>query len=40
MLVTLADGSNIEGSETFVVLLVFCLDTGPAVLCMVDCHVL
>ena len=40
MSVTLADGSNAEASETCVVSLVFCSDTGHAVLCTVECHVL
>ena len=40
MLVTLADGSNVEASETCVVPLPFCSDTGDAVSCMVECHVL
>ena len=40
MSVTLADGSNVEASETCVVPLVFCSDTGHAVSCMVECHVL
>ena len=40
MLVTLADGSNAEASETCVVSLVFYSDTGHAVSCMVECRVL
>ena len=40
MLVTLADGSNVEASETCVVPLVFCSDTGHAVYCTVECRVL
>ena len=39
MLVTLADGSNVEASETCVVPLVFCSDTGRAVSCTVECCV-
>ena len=31
MLVTLADGSNVEATETCVVPLVFCLESGHAV---------
>ena len=40
MLVTLADGSNIEASETCDVPLVFCSDTGRTVLCTVEYCVL
>ena len=40
MLVTLADGSNVEASETCVVPLVLCSDSGCAVSCMVECRVL
>ena len=40
MLVTLADGSNIEASETCVVPLMFCSDTGHAVSCTVEFRVL
>ena len=40
MLVTLADGSNAEASETCVVSLVFYSDIGHAVSCMVECRVL
>ena len=41
MLEALADGSNFEASETCVgMLLVFCSDTGNAVLCTVECRVL
>ena len=40
ILVTLADGSNIEASETCVVPLVFCSDSGRDVSCTVECHVL
>ena len=39
MSVTLADSSNFEASETCVVLLVFCSDTGHAVSCAGECHV-
>ena len=39
MSVTLADGNNVEASETCIVSLVFCSDTGHAVSCMVGCHV-
>ena len=40
MSVTLVDGSNVEASETCVVSLVFCSDTGRAVSWTVECHVL
>ena len=40
MLVTLADGSNVEASETCVVPLVFSSDTGCAIFCTVKCCVL
>ena len=40
MSVTLAVGSNVEASDTFVVPLVFCSDTGHAVSCTVECCVL
>ena len=40
MLVTLADGSNVEASETYVVSLVFCSESGHAVSYTVDCRVL
>ena len=40
MSVTLADGSNVEASEMCVVPLVFYSDTGRAVSCAVECHVL
>ena len=40
MLVSLADGSNVEASEMCVVPLVFCSDTGHAVLCTVEFRVL
>ena len=40
MLVTLADGSNVEASEMCVVSLVFCSDTGCAISCMVECRAL
>ena len=40
MLVTLADGSNVEASETYVAPLGFCSDTGHAVSCMVEYRVL
>ena len=40
MSVTLAYGRNVEASETCVVYLVFCSDSGHAVLCMVECLVL
>ena len=39
MLVTLDDSSNVEASETCVVPLVFCSDTGHAVSCVGECHV-
>ena len=40
MLVTLADGSNVEASEMCVVSLVFCSDTGHAASCTVECRIL
>ena len=40
MLVTLADGSNVEATETCVVPLVFCSESGRAVQCTVECRVL
>ena len=40
MLITFADGSNVEASETFVVTLVFCLDTGCAASCTVEHRIL
>ena len=40
MSVTLADGSNFEASETCIVPLVFCSDSGHAVLWTVECHAL
>ena len=40
MLVSLADGGNAEASEMCVLPLVFCFDTGHAVLCTVECYVL
>ena len=40
MSVTLADGSNVETTETCVVPLMFCSDSGRAVLCTVKCCVL
>ena len=40
MLVTLADGSNVEASETCVIPLVFCSDTGHAESCTVECRVI
>ena len=40
MLVTLADGSNVEASKTCVVPLVFCSDSGHALSYTVKCHVL
>ena len=40
MLATLADGSNVEASEICLVLLVFCSDTEPVVLCTVECNAL
>ena len=40
MSVTLADGSNVEATETCVVPLVFCSESGRAVSCTVECRVL
>ena len=40
MLVTLADGSSIEATEMCAVPLVFCSDSGYAVLCLVEYRVL
>ena len=40
MSVIFAGGSNIEASETCVVSLVCCSDTGHAGSCMVECYVL
>ena len=40
MLVTLADSSSVEATEMCVVPLVFCSDSGHAVLCMVEYRVL
>ena len=40
MLVTLADDSNVKASETCVVPLVFCSDSGHAVSYTVECCVL
>ena len=40
MLVTLADGSNVEATEMCVVPLVFYSDSGHAMKCTVECRVL